>query len=457
MLLHGMFDSFLRQRPVCVMARAVLENLLDPSRLDGLFARTAQKQYEHELLFSALVELMSEVTLKIQPSVHAAYQSRRQEIGVSAAAVYNKLDGVETCVSAELVRDSARQAAAVIDALGARLEPWLKGYRCRILDGNHLSATEHRLAALRTTWAGALPGRALVVLDPERMLAENVVLTEDGHASERSMLDEVIATVLPRDLWIADRNFCTLKFLFEIARRLGSFVIRQHGKLHGQPVGPRQRVGPSSTGIVFEQDLRLTDPDSGRTMTVRRVTVELNEPTRDGDRELHLLSNVSAPDADAVQLAELYRRRWTIETAFQEITVTLGCEISTLGYPPAALFAFCLALLAYNAVSVLKASLRAAHGVDKVQEQVSGYYLALEIRQTYDGLAVAIPPEEWEPLRGLAPEPMAAWLLEVATGIDLSRYQKHPRGPKKKPPAKAAYQNGGHVSTAKLLRQRRSG
>jgi IS4 transposase len=453
MLLHQVFEAFLAQRPICVMARAVLENLLDAERLNALFERTAQEQYHKTLWFSALVELMSEVTLKIQPSVHAAYQSR-QNLPVTAAAVYKKLDGVEPCVSAELVRDAARQAAAVIDALDARLEPWLRGYRCRVLDGNHLSATEHRLAELRRTWAAPLPGKVLVVLDPERMVAADVFLTEDGHAQERSLLDDVLETILPRDLWIADRNFCTLKFLLGIARQLGFFVIRQHGQLAGERLGARERIGKSDTGVVYEQALVVTDPQTGAQKTLRRITVALQQPTRDGDRELHLLSNVPRADADALKLAELYRQRWTIETAFQEITATLGCEIDTLGYPPAALFAFCLALLAYNAVAVLKASLRAAHGEATVREQVSSYYLALEIRQAYDGMAIAIADEHWLPLRGLEPEPMAAWLKQTAAGINLARYQKHPRGPKKKAPAKAKYENGGHVSTAKLLNRR---
>lgn len=453
MLLNQVFEPFLQRRPVCVMARAVLENLLDPQRIDELFERSRQRQYQKELLFSTLVELMSAVTLKIQPSVHAAYQS--SDLGVSAQAVYNKLDRVELPVSAELVRDSARQAGAVIDALSARLEPWLSGYRCRVLDGNHLSATEHRLEELRTTWAAPLPGKVLVVLDPERMLAGDVFLTEDGHAQERSLLDEVLETVLPRDLWIGDRNFCTIPFLQGIARKLGFFAIRQHGQLEGELIGARQRVGKSETGVVYEQALEVTDSRTGQSLRLRRVTVELKQPTRDGDRELHVLSNVPAEDADAVRLAELYRQRWTIETMFQEITTTLGCEIDTLGYPPAALFAFCLALLAYNAVSVLKASLRAVHGAETVQQEVSSYYLALEIRQSYDGMAVAIDQELWQPFRRLPPEPMAAWLMSVARQINLSRYRKHPRGPKKPPPTKAKYKNGGHLSTAKLLRERR--
>ena len=62
------------------------------------------------------------------------------------------------------------------------------------------------------------------------------------------------------------------------------------------------------------------------------------------------------------QLARVYGKRWSIETAFFEITTTLTCEINTLAYPKAALFAFCLALLAYNAVSLIKAALRSEHG-----------------------------------------------------------------------------------------------
>src|SRR5205814_8395980 len=111
-----------------------------------------------------------------------------------------------------------------------------------------LAATEHRLADLRTTWAAPLPGKVLVVLDPATGLATDVFLTPDGHAQERSLLDDVLAVVQPDDLWIADRNFCTLKFLAEIARRLGFFALRQHGTLKGRLVGGRVLRGDSPTG-----------------------------------------------------------------------------------------------------------------------------------------------------------------------------------------------------------------
>ena len=155
-----------------------------------------------------------------------------------------------------------------------------------------------------------------------------------------------------------------------------------------------------------------------------------------------------------MQLARVYRKRWSIETAFFEITTTLACEINTLGYPKAALFTFCLALLAYNAVSLIKAALRCAHGRQKVNDEVSSYYLALEIGRTYDGMMIAIPAPHWVLFRELSVQAFANVLHELASSVNLARYQKHPRGPKKKPPERTAYQNGKHVSTAKLLAQR---
>ena len=81
-------------------------------------------------------------------------------------------------------------------------------------------------------------------------------------------------------------------------------------------------------------------------------------------------------------IAELYRKRWTIETAFAELEETLNGEVNTLGYPKAALFAFCVALVAYNVLSTLKAALRAVHGEEVVAEEVSGYYVAEEIKMS---------------------------------------------------------------------------
>jgi IS4 transposase len=456
MILNDVFERFTRDAPLSVMAQGIMENALDPRLLDQLFEDVAQKQFTHKLLFSTIVDLMGVVVCRIRPSIHAAFQARAETVGATIDAVYDKLDGTETAVSAALVQAVAARLAPVIDAMGGGRAEWLPGYRARILDGNHLPGSEHRLKELRTMRAGALPGQALVVLDPRLMLATEVVLCEDGHAQERSLLDQTLGLVKAKDLWVADRNFCTTDFLFGIARRDGSFVIRQHAStLRWEFAGKRRACGRIETGKVYEQTIRAAN-DAGEVLFLRRITVLLDRPTRDGDTELHLLANVPAGDARAKVIADLYRRRWTIETAFQELEAVLNGEINALGYPKAALFAFCVALVAYNVLSTLKAALRSVHGEAVVAEEVSGYYVADEIQMTHRGMMIAIPEDEWAVFHDLTAVELADVLVRLARSVSLPKLRKHPRGPKKPKPKKQSGAKIKHVATAKILEARRT-
>src|SRR5512135_3113886 len=294
MVLDDIFERFAQQSPVTVMARAALEHTLSPQAIDALFEQTAERQYTRTLLFSSVVDLMGSVVAQIQPAVNAAYRAKAEVLGVSIRAVYDKLERREPGLSAELVRHTARTLSPVITAMGGERADWLSGYRIKILDGNHLAGTQHRLKELRTIGAGALPGKALVVLDPQAMLVTDVFPCEDGHAQERSLLDHVLESIRPGEVWIADRNFCTTDFLFGIDRRGGSFVIRQHGaNLYIEGMSERRPCGRSETGAVFEQEMHLSDGDGG-TMRVRRITVELDAPTRDGETEIRIITNLPA-------------------------------------------------------------------------------------------------------------------------------------------------------------------
>ncbi len=456
MILGDVFERFTQDSPLSVMARGILENALSPKIVDNLFEDVAEQQYTRKLLFSSIVDVMSLVVCRIQPSIHAAYQAHSETIDASVKAVYDKIDRTEPALSAALVHSTAERMGSVIDTMGGGRTPLLPGYLVRILDGNHLASTEHRIKELRTMRAGALPGQALVVLDPRLMLVTDVILCEDGHAQERSLLDRVLDLVRPKDLWIEDRNFCTTHFLFGIAGRDGFFVVRQHAStLHWEFVGKRRACGRIETGKVFEQTIRANN-EAGEILILRRVTVVLDKPTRDGETELHLLTNLPSKDARPRVIAELYRRRWTIETAFQELEATLNGEVNTLGYPKAALFAFCLAVVAYNVLSTIKAALRSVHGEEVVAEQISGYYMADEIQMTHRGMMIAIPEDEWTVFHDLTPQELAGVLMELAAAVRLPRYRKHPRGPKKPKPQKQSGAKKKHVSTAKILKARQA-
>lgn len=451
--LGPVFEQFVQERPIAVMARAAMERALGDSALDALFERTAKQQYTRELLFSSCVQLMTLVVCNIQPAIHAAYQEVAATLPVSIASVYNKLNGIEPEVSAALVHHTASVFGDVISSMGGQMPELLPGYRVKIVDGNHLAATERRLDVLRQSYAGPLPGQCLVILEPAVMLATKAIPCEDGHAQERSMTEPLLACVEAKDVWIADRNFCTTRLLFGIAERDAFYVIRQHGTTAPwQAVGPRKRRGRIDTGVVYEQDIVLTE-GGGEPRRARRITVELDRATRDGDRELHLVTNLSKAEVNAKRIAEVYRKRWTLETLFQELTVTLNCEINTLGYPKAALFGFCVALMAYNIVSIVKAALRAEHGHEQIEQGVSGYFLANEVRRTHDGMMIAMPPSKWKAFRTMDAKDFGDELRRIARGANLRAYKKHPRGPKKPVPKRIRYRNKKHVSTARLLAQ----
>jgi IS4 transposase len=451
MILSDVFERFADTCPLPVMAQAILENALNPRVVDQLFEDVAIQQYTKKILFSSIVDLMSLVVCRIRPAIHAAYQAHAEIIDASLRAVYGKIDRVEPAIAAALVRSTAARLEPVIEAMNGGRPALLPGYRVKILDGNHLAGTEHRLKELRTLRAGALPGQALVVLDPRLMLVTDVIPCEDGHAQERALLDQVLQVVHTRELWIEDRNFCTTDFLFGIAGRAAFFIVRQHAStLHWEFVGKRRACGRIDTGKVFRQTIRATH-DAGEILILRRITVVLDQPTRDGDTEIHLLTNVPAQDAHARVIADLYRKRWTIETAFAELEATLEGEVNTLGYPRAALFAFCVALVSYNVLSTLKAALRSVHGEEVVAEQVSGYSVAEEVTMTHRGMMIAIPEDEWVVFREMAPAELAGVLVKLAEAVRLPAYRKHPRGPKKPKPKKQSGAKIKHVSTARIL------
>jgi hypothetical protein len=454
MLLSKIFERFVKKSPISVMARATMEHALTADALDKLFTQHASQQYTRELLFSSVVDLMGIVVSRSQPSVHAAFQAVAGTLPVSITSLYNKLNGIEPRVTGALVGHTASRLAPVVAATGGQLPALVPSYRVRVIDGNHLACTERRLDVLRGSIAGPLPGHSLVVLDPALMLATHMIPCEDGHAQERSLTPEVLALVEPMDIWIADRNFCTTPVIFGIAKRDGFFVIRHHANMTLVSSGTIRQCGRTETGQVFEQKVTVRD-STGLTLDVRRIILRLRKPTRDGDLEMSVLTNLPTKAASALAVVELYRKRWTVETLFQSLTQMLDGEIDTLGYPGAALFAFGVALATYNILSTVEAALRGAFGVEKVQAEVSGFYIANEVRATAPGMAIAIDDVAWETFQTIEPAKLAKRLLGWAVLVQLPRFKRHPRGPKKPVPKRTRFPNDTHVSTARLLAESR--
>ena len=155
-------------------------------------------------------------------------------------------------------------------------------------------------------------------------------------------------------------------------------------------------------------------------------------------------------------MVRIHDKRWTLETAFKHLEAYFHSEINTLGYPKAALFGFCLSLVASNLLAVVLAALRSVHGEETVDQEVSLYYIANEITTTYHGMMIAVPEPEWAVFYAMSTTELAALVLALAQGVRLQAIRKSPRRPSKprlpgKKPARK-----GHVSMAKLLMHRKA-
>lgn len=137
----------------------------------------------------------------------------------------------------------------------------------------------------------------------------------------------------------------------------------------------------------------------------RQVILRLDAPTRDGEAEIHVLTNLPARD-DAVRDAEVSRKRWRLE----------------------------------------------GHG-DFVRNDLHGEIETDELAANYRAVQALIGQATWDRLAELAGRQLWAWCREAAGAIRPQAFLKHPRGPKRPQPKPASAKTGSHCSTSRLLNE----
>jgi IS4 transposase len=448
------YKRLVQESPEAVMVRAVLEHSLEPGAINEVFEECRDDQYTRTLLFSSLVELMVLVVCRIRRSVSAAYKLHKHKLDVSLKSVYNKLNASDPSVCEGLFRHAASRMRRVMQELNVPQRKIIPGYKTRILDGNQFAASEHRIKELRTIASGPLPGKALVVWDADLGVIADVYCSEDSYAQERRMAVAVLNNIQAGELWITDRNFATATFLWEIQENDAYFIIRRHARnVRYRATGPERRTGETETGVVYETPVVIEDDFDGE-FTARLVRVALNSPTRDGDTSIEIFTNLPH-DVSAVLVANAYRQRWRIETAFFELDRVFEGEIKTLGHPGAALFVFCMSLIAYNALRVVRTAMAAVHGV-KAADDVSEYYLTELVITDWRALNIVATPQDWTAkFADVSPRSLASELKRAAKHVDMQRIKKTTRGPKKPLPKRTSNKRRPHVSTYRVLQTRK--
>jgi hypothetical protein len=266
------------------MVRALLERTFHPARRAAWFEQSADAQYTRAVLFSTLVELMSQVVCGVRRSVHAAYPAA-EPMAPSVGAGYRKLARIEPTTVTEWVRYSAPESRAGMDALESTRPSPSPGYGVKILDGQVLAAPEHRLQAWRLRRAGAWPGKAGVVDEPARNLMVALWPCEHGQAQERSRLPARVAPGHRGAGGVGDRPCGVTACLVGIAARGAYGIVREHEPGRCTPQAALRDGGRVETGPVAAQRVGL--PGAGQVpLAGRRLAVRLDQPPREGDPTL---------------------------------------------------------------------------------------------------------------------------------------------------------------------------
>ena len=457
-----MIDQLIRKMaqkaPAATMFRALFERVFSEDSLEQIFRDHRQAQLESTILFSHLVGMLTGVVTGASKSVHASHQA--SEYPYSRQALYDKLRGVESPVSSALLRVSTHELLKVRSTFKMTRKDVIPGFHTYVIDGKSYNATEHRLLETRDDARAPLPGRAIALLDMRYEMFVDIECDLNAHRCERKIAEPLLERCLePGALYIADRNFSDGVILGAIHRGGAYYIIRKHGACPSwrEIPGEKRKIASRNEegNKIFEQaiEVRLDDESWCR---VRRVTVELTTPTRNGDMEIHLLTNLPKK-VRAKKIAAAYRERWTIENCFGHLTRAFNAEIKSLCYPQAAGLCFSLTLLLFNLTSFVRTMLL-EHGQysDRyVITDVSYYYLADEIDRYYFAMEELVDASQWRIFGTMSLAAFKRFMKKTAQGAQLRKYRKHVRGPTKNPTGPRKFTGARHVATQTILEARK--
>lgn len=451
----AVIERFAKQAPAATMFVGLLSRILSDETLDGIFRTHSQHQVESPVLFSYLVKMLTPVIMGKSKTVNTSH--REHGLSVSRQAIYDKLKGVETDVSSALIRETSRQLIQIHNMAGLDQEDLVPGYDCYILDGKTYNATEHRLVETRTDSRSPLPGRCISLLDARVGIFVDVEGDHNANRCERKILVPMQLRFKRKAVYIADRNFCDGNLIEGFMDADAYYIVR----LHGASPARREIAGSKSVEIrkgngerITEREIEVELPKRGWTK-VRLTTVHLKNKTRNGDRVIRFISNLPR-SVSSITASKAYHGRWTIENSFGYMSKCLNAEIRTLCYPAAAGLCFALALLLYNVMKTIMQFLSKFGKQPKSASKIelSMHYIASEISSYYAGLLIAVDQKEWRSFLSMSTRKFVAWLKQVAAYAQLSKYQKNPRGPKKKPPTRK-FNGSRHVATQTILEARK--
>jgi hypothetical protein len=476
------FDAQLLARlPLAQGMIELFDHVLDDDLCGEVFDAHRGRCYEDELTFPTLVRVIRDALVLHGGSANRAILDAVEagRLGAAPSGVYRKLSNLPPALSQALLSRGTARLAPLAAAAGASrvLAACFDDLDVIVIDGKQLKKAAKRLLSTRAYSSGSLLGaKLLVALSLRSGLAVAMNASEDGERNDvplvgglleqMQMLRAAAATTTavatattdaaPAParpfLFVADRQFADLNLPALFTKDGDHFLLRCQKTLtfQGDPSRPAQ-CGVDEAGRAFTQAWGwIGGTEDQRQRRRRRYVRRITLPRPDQkDDDIILITDLLEESAyPAADLLGLYRLRWNIEQAFQQVTEVFALAKLIGCTPRGIIFQGALCLLIYNLTLTIKGYVAGAgqKQASEVSTENLFYDLSRElIAWSVLGDDAALPPP--------APRDPAAMRQRLETLLGgrwnrrwLKKADKRPRKPREKKPLP-----GGHASVWKLM------
>lgn len=445
--------------PLAEASLRLLRHVTDAAFLADVFERHRGRCFERDISFPVFVRLMADALLGHHPSALQAFRHAQQEgsLETSVQAMYARLATLPCSVSTGFFAEAAARLNTVSVPATDILPGSLAEYQAVAVDGKKLKYVLKRLKPFRGLKGTVLGGKLLVAQHMASGLALAVEAAVDGEAADTPLVPGVLGQLraqaeLGAYLFVADRGFCDFNTLRLLSERRDEFLVRLHAKckFHLDPT-MRARKGRDDQGRPYREEWGwLGGPDNKNRVRVRMITVE----RASGGPLILVTSLMDADRFPAFDLLVLYRRRWGIETMFQQVVQTFDLRHLIGGTPEATVFQAIFCLLLSNITLIVRGYV--AEGAERPPQTVSLHLLYCDIVGELTAWMKVIGPDATlEALRErpfFTVEQFRGYLRRLLGKVWTDRLAKAKttkRAPKKPP---RAYLKGGHSSADRILR-----
>jgi IS4 transposase len=238
---------------------------------------------------------------------------------VSDQAVYNRLASGGTADLAWLFAQISTLLTERTNALLPDLGPPLASFATEVvvLDETTLDPVARRLSG-QDAASRHLPGTLAAVFDLRRQLWCQVALRTDWRQNEKVLARELLATVPPGSLVLADMGYFAFHWFDDLTDGGYYWISRLRNRTSVEVVHIFTEEGDTFDGLVWLGKYRA---DRSKHL-VRLVCF------RHGQHLRQYLTNVRDPaQLPVAEIARLYARRWDIEMAFQLVKEHLGIRL----------------------------------------------------------------------------------------------------------------------------------